>query len=154
MREGQGNMRLWIESEVIFDCLFRRKGYEDSLNVMKICESRVADGYISSVTLLKIMRIVAEEHGMLNASAMINDIRMIFAIHEFRSEYLNSDSVEECDGFDERLELTCARIVGADCIVTNDIGKYRCKDIKVVAPNEVRYMKDKTKGVYYVDIIR
>ena len=51
-------MRLLLDTNIIVDVLSKRDGYRDSLKILKCCEVKRAEGYVSAITVTDVMYIL------------------------------------------------------------------------------------------------
>lgn len=147
-------MRVWIDSEVILDCLYEREGCEDSLNTLKLCEARILDGCISAATLVNISKIMETQLSTESTVSVMNDIARIFTVADLGKGDLNFESISKFDSFEKGLDAVCAKNAGAKYIVTRGTGDYGSLEIVAVRPDEIRMLTDMENGTFFADPLR
>ena len=51
-------MKILLDTNIIIDVLTKRKGYEDSLSLVKYCELGTVEGFVSATTVTDVMYIL------------------------------------------------------------------------------------------------
>lgn len=141
-------MRVWIDSEIILDCLYERDGYEDSLNALKLCEAKILDGCISTATLVRISEAMDMQLSADSTVSVINDICRIFTVADIGKNDIDFDAISKFDSFKKGFDAVCARNAGARYVVTHDTGGYGHLELIGIQPGEIRKLKKVTEGTF------
>ncbi len=147
-------MRIWIDSEIILDCMYEREGFEDSLMVLKLCEARKLDGCISAATLLRISQAIEEQLSINSKVSVINDIARIFNIVDVGIKDFDFEAISKFDSFEKGFDAVCARNANSRYIVTHDTKGYDDLEIVAIHPNEIEKLTEISRETMYIDPVR
>jgi predicted nucleic acid-binding protein len=130
-------MRLLLDTNVIVDVLSGRDGYIDSLEVLKRCETKRAEGFISVITITDVMYILRKHktsggiRGAMTALMSIVDISDVT-----RADIRNAFSCEMRD-FEDAAQAMCAKRIGADYIVTRNVKDFAASPVRAILPSDM-----------------
>jgi predicted nucleic acid-binding protein len=129
-------MRIFIDADVIIDVLLSRQDhYEDSSNVLRICEehkSALAPHTISNIFFITRKDYTAKER----KSMLLKILEYIDIIPTGKYQVVQALKNDDIDDFEDALQLECAREFNADFIVSRDVDGFKNADIEVITPRE------------------
>lgn len=130
-------MKVLLDTNIIVDVLSKRNGYEDSLRVLRCCEVKIIDGWVSTTTITDVMYILRrhaspellrESMQTLLAVADIAGIRKVDITRAFSSGM--SD-------FEDAVQAACAKRINADYIVTRNLRDFEGSFVQAVSPADL-----------------
>ena len=131
-------MKILIDTNVFIDVFYKRENfYNDSLNVFRLCDLKVFDGYISALSIPNIVYICRKE---LNDEKLQNLIE--FITNHFNVVDLTKDDLLGClsldvSDYEDGLQIKAAEKIGASYIITNNIKDFAGSTIPVVKPKDI-----------------
>ena len=141
-------MKVFIDTNVILDVLCKReKFYNDSLNVLKLCEANIIKGYLSALSITNIIYIMRKELNNEKIYDIINTLSSIFKIVDLTEKDIHCASILDFDDFEDAVQTAQAQKVRSDYIITRNLNDYINCDVNVITPNNfINYIVDE-KGL-------
>ena len=131
-------MRILVDTNVLLDVLCNRKEFVGlSAEVWKCCETGIADGHISALSVPNIVYILRKELDVKKTKEIIDRIGLIFTIDDLRAEDLKKAAASEYQDFEDALQIICAERINADHIVTRNIKDFQDSSIPAVSPADL-----------------
>lgn len=131
-------MVLFVDTNILLDVLAKREPfYMHSAKVWKYCESVLAKGCISALSVANLTYVLRKE---LNASRVADTLRAlsyIFSIEDLKRADLENAALLQWDDFEDAIQYVTAMRVSADYLVTRNPGDYKNKDISIKTPKEL-----------------
>jgi predicted nucleic acid-binding protein len=128
-------MRLLLDTNIVVDILSGRDGYADSLNVLKCCEVKRAEGFVSAITVTDVMyilrKLVAPE-GVRDAVLTLTSIVDVADVS--KADIKGAFSCGMGD-FEDAVQAMCAKRIGADYIVTRNVKDFAVSPVRAVLPD-------------------
>ena len=132
-------MRLMIDTNIFLDVLTQREPfYADSKAVLKLCESKKVQGFLSASSITDIFYLV---HRYLYSTEMaykalgsVLDIAKVLSVTN--DDVLNAYLTRAAD-FEDCLLATCAKSNKCDAIVTRNKKDYLTFGITLLSPEEL-----------------
>ena len=129
-------MKVFIDTNVILDVLCKReKFYNDSLNVLKLCEANIIKGYLSALSITNIIYIMRKELNNEKIYDIINTLSAIFKIVDLTEKDIHCASILDFDDFEDAVQTAQAQKVRSDYIITRNLNDYINCDVNVITPN-------------------
>ena len=131
-------MRMIIDTNIILDVLIRRaEFYEYSKSVLKLCEERKIEGFISASAVTDIFYITRRALGSVeDAYRVINSILNIVRILTVTNEDVIKAFQVKARDFEDCLMATCALSNKCDGIITRNKKDFETFGIEVHRPDE------------------
>ena len=130
-------MRIVIDTNVIIDVLSKRKNfYEDSLKILKLCETKQVEGFVSALSIANIVYILRKELNTEETKRIITLLSNILTIDDLRGEDLIKASMADGLDFEDELQMVSAKRVKADFIVTRDAKHFLNSPVGILSPIE------------------
>jgi predicted nucleic acid-binding protein len=130
-------MRIFLDTNIIVDIVSRRGGYEDSLQILKYCETGHAKGFVSTVTVTDVMYILRKH---IPPDAVRNAVQTLLIIVDV-ADVLKSDISaafsSDMKDFEDAVQASCAERVKADYIVTRNIDDFENSAIPAILPADM-----------------
>lgn len=129
-------IRLFLDTNIIVDVITKRKGYEDSLQILRYCETTRAVGWISAISVTDVMYIL-RKYG--TPKTVREAIQTLLAIVDL-ADVLKSDILSAFGGnmqdFENAAQASCARRVKAEYIITRNFKDFRASSVPAISPGE------------------
>ena len=127
-------MRLLLDTNIIVDVLSKRDGYMDSLKILRCCEAKRAEGYVSAITVTDVMYILRKNAAVENArESLLALISIVDVADVTRADIKGAFSCGMKD-FEDAAQAMCAGRIGADFIVTRNVKDFVLSPVQAVTP--------------------
>ena len=130
-------MKLLLGKSIVIDVISQRAGYEDSLNVLKCCEVKKAEGFVSTATVLDVMYILRKHTSPEDAKEAVRTLIAIVDVADVRkSDIVNAFDSEMTD-YEDAVQALCAKRNKADYIVTRNVSDFGKSFVPAILPYDV-----------------
>ena len=130
-------MRILVDTNVLLDVLCNRKEFVGmSAKVWKCCETKIAEGHISALSVPNIVYILRKELDAKKTKEIIDRIGLIFTIDDLKADDIKKAAALEYSDFEDTLQIICAERIKADYIVTRNINDFSDSSIPAVSPTD------------------
>jgi predicted nucleic acid-binding protein len=130
-------MKLLLDTNIVVDIISRRAGYEDSLNVLKYCEVKKAEGFVSTATVLDVMYIL---HKHISPEEVKDAVQTFIAIVDVvdvkKSDIIGAFNSEMTD-CEDAVQALCAKRNRADYIITRNVSDFSKSFVPAILPCDV-----------------
>ena len=131
-------MKVLVDTNVILDVLCDRPNFvEASAMVMKYCEIKKIEGYVSALSFPNIVYIMRKELTKEKIKEIIDTLSLVFTVVDLKAEDLKKASNLPFDDFEDALQFVCASGVKAQYIVTRNIRDFQNSKIPAIPPSEL-----------------
>lgn len=130
--------KILIDTNVLLDYLLEREPfYEDAKNVLLSCIDGKVSGCIAAHSISNMFFILRKDFNAKERREVLLNLCKIFDVEEIDKEKLILGlSNEEFSDFEDCLQMECAKIYGADYIVTRNVSDYVTSEIKAIMPKD------------------
>ena len=127
------------DTNVIIDVLLEREPFtEDSYKVLKLCEERKIDGFVSASSVTDIYYLVRKyTHNIDLAYKAIGKLLEIAKVCSVTNNDILIAFQEKAKDFEDCLVATCAKSIHCDYIVTRNKRDFEGFGIPVFTPAEI-----------------
>ena len=130
-------MRLLIDGNILLDVLQKRAPhYEDSAKVWKMCETDMADGYISALTFANLVYIMRKELDAEKVSEVLKKMSLIFIFEDLTASDINTAAVMKWADFEDAVQADTAKRIHADYIITRNVKDFKNSEVIAFTPSE------------------
>ena len=131
-------MKILIDTNVVLDVLSNRAPHaEASAKVLKLCEVKKIDGYISALSIPNIVYILRKELNGERVKEVIGQIALILNFVDLKGEDLGKAAALEFNDYEDALQSVAAKRIRADYIVTRNIKDFLGSKVTAVKPEEL-----------------
>jgi predicted nucleic acid-binding protein len=127
-------LRVFVDTNIFLDILFKRKFYEDSLAVLDACLDGIFEGYICDITLLNIDYIASKQSK--DVKKFLKIINSSFQVVGANNDIFDNAFKIDNDDLEDNVQYICALKAKCNIIVTNDNGFVK-GEIEVLNPQKV-----------------
>ena len=130
-------MRLLIDGNIILDVLQKRiPHYEDSAKIWKMCETDLAEGYVSALTFANLVYVMRKELSTDKISETLKSLSLIFRFEDLKPSDLTVASDLGWDDFEDAIQSVTAERIGADNIITRNVKDFKKSKVIAFTPTE------------------
>lgn len=129
-------MRILLDTNIVVDVLSGREGYEESLEVLRFCEAGLAEGLVSTATVMDVMYILRKYLPMDRLREVVQTFLSAAAMVEVKPQDITGALESGMNDFEDAVQALCGLRNGAEAIVTRNIKDFRQSPLKAVLPGE------------------
>ena len=128
-------MKILIDTNILLDVFYKRENlYETSLNVFKLCETKIVEGYISSLSIANIIYIMRKELNNSKINSLIKKLSLIFNIVDLTVyDLLKATEIEYSD-YEDALQCVEASRLKLDYIITRNTKDFIHSNVRAITP--------------------
>jgi predicted nucleic acid-binding protein len=130
-------MRVFVDSDVILDCVMGRRGFVDSASaVLSLSETSIIQGMTSSLVLANCHYVLARQAGAAKSREVIAKLRTLLQVCSVGDRELEQALVSDFEDLEDGIQFFVATNHGAQVIVTRNSRDYQSSSIPVMTPLE------------------
>ena len=131
-------MKLLIDTNIVLDVLCNRKSFvENSSKILKLCETKKIDGYLSAISVPNIAYILRKELSIEKLKSIILKLNIIFSIIELKPNDLILATDLDFKDYEDALQSVCAKRIKADFIITRNTKDFKNSSVKAITPEHL-----------------
>jgi predicted nucleic acid-binding protein len=131
-------IRILIDLNPILDVLQKRQPfYPASASVLAAAETDQVEGYISAHSITTLFYLLAKDQSAAVARMAISDLLTIFQVAAVDRLVIDRALVMNLPDFEDAVQVAAAQSVGADYVITRNIGDFRRSPVKAILPVEL-----------------
>ena len=132
-------MKLVIDTNIILDVLLEREPFfEDSKAILKMCEEKSIEGFVTASTITDIFYITRKAlHSTNSAYKAIEHMLNIVKVLSVTNADVNEAFLQKAQDFEDCLLATCAKSNKCDGIVTRNIKDFLSFNIALIDPKSL-----------------
>lgn len=130
-------MKIFVDTNVIIDFLVDREPFADDAEaVMDACVQDGNSGAFTGLSACNAVYILGKAVGRRRAELLVKEIAALLTLLPVRPEDVESNLGADHADFEDSLQISAARIWGADAIVTRDKSGFAGSPVRVFTPVE------------------
>ena len=130
-------MRLLIDGNILLDVLQKREPhYEASARIWKMCETDMAEGYVSALTFANLNYVMRKELDTEKIGEVLRKLSLIFSFEDLTVSDINAAAEMQWEDFEDAVQAATARRIHADHIITRNVKDFRNCDVIAFTPTE------------------
>jgi predicted nucleic acid-binding protein len=130
-------MRLLLDTNIIVDVVSRRSGYQESLQILKYCETGRAEGFVSAVTITDVMYILRKHISPSDVRNAVQTLLMIVDVVDVLKTDIAAAFSSAMKDFEDAVQASCADRVKADYIITRNTADFGKSTVQAISPTDV-----------------
>jgi predicted nucleic acid-binding protein len=130
-------MKLLLDTNIVVDTISRRAGYEDSLNVLRYCEVKKAEGFVSTATVLDVMYILRKHVSPEDVKEAVQTIIAIVDVVDVKKSDIVGAFNSEMTDYEDAVQALCAKRNRANYIVTRNFSDFSKSSVPAILPGDV-----------------
>ena len=128
-------MKLLIDGNILLDVLQKREPhYEDSAKIWKMCETDLAEGYVSVLTFANLVYVMRKELDAGKISDVLKKMSLIFSLEDLTASDISTAAEMKWDDFEDALQAATAKRIHADYIITRNIKDFKKSEVITYTP--------------------
>ena len=130
-------MRLLIDGNVLLDVLQKREPhYEDSAKVWKMCETDLAEGFVSALTFANLVYVMRKELDAEKIREVLKKMSLIFSFVDLTASDINAAAEMQWEDFEDALQAAAAKRIHTDHIITRNVKDFKKSEVIAFTPSE------------------
>ena len=130
-------MRLMIDANIILDVLQKREPfYHDSSKILKMCETNMVEGHLSTLTFANLVYIMRKELGPEKIEQVLKILSLICCFDDLTLLDVNNSASLLWDDFEDAIQSAIAKRINADYIITRNVKDFSQCSIMALTPSE------------------
>ena len=130
-------MRLLIDGNILLDVLQKREPhYADSASVWKMCETDIAEGFVSTLTFANLVYVMRKELDEEMISEVHRKLSLIFIFEDLNAADITTAVDMKWDDFEDAVQAVTAKRIHADYIITRNVKDYNRSEVVAFTPAE------------------
>lgn len=130
-------MKLLIDGKILLDVLQKREPhYENSAKVWKICETDLAEGYVSALTFANLVYVMRKELNPERISEVLKKLSLIFSFQDLTVSDISTAADLQWEDFEDALQAATAKRIHADYIITRNVKDFKKSEVIALTPSE------------------
>jgi len=127
-------MRLLLDTNVIVDIVSERTGYQESLQLLKYCETWRAEGFVSAVTITDVMYILRKHISPDAVRNAVQTLLLVVDVVDVLKTDITAAFASGMKDFEDAVQASCAGRIKADYIVTRNISDFSNSIVPAISP--------------------
>ena len=130
-------MRLLIDGNILLDVLQKREPhYEDSAKIWKMCETDLAEGYVSALTFANLVYVMRKELSSEKIEETLKSLSLIFRFEDLKAADINAAATLQWADFEDAIQSVTAERIGANHIITRNVKDFKNSKVIAFTPSE------------------
>ena len=131
-------MKVFVDTNIFIDILLNREEFVDaSVDIYKLCENRIIQGYIAPITINNIHYICQKAIHQEEILAFLTDISHHFSIAQMDIHTIQKARDLRLNDFEDALQAAMALQNNCDFIITRNVDDFKSvTSIPVLEPKE------------------
>ena len=137
--KGSQRMKLMIDTNIILNVLLEQEPFfVNSQKVLRLCEEKRSDGFITASTITDLFYIIRKATGSVaDTYKIIGHILNIVKVLPVTGEDVNQAFLKKAKDFEDCLLAVCAQKNQCDAIVTRNSKDFSTFGITILSPEEL-----------------
>lgn len=127
-------MKVLLDTNIIVDILSKREGYEDSLQILRCCEIKKIDGYVSSTTVTDVMYILRKHLQPDMLREAVQTLLTTVGVSGVQKADITRAFSCGMKDFEDAVQASCAKRIKAEYIVTRNLRDFEGSPIQAISP--------------------
>ena len=129
-------MKFMLDTNIVVDILSRRDGYEESLQIIKFCELRKIECFVSAVTVTDVMYILRKHVAPNLVRETVKTLLLIVDVANVLKSDINSAFASEMEDYEDAVQSSCAKRMNADYIITRNLKDFKQSRVTAIYPSD------------------
>jgi predicted nucleic acid-binding protein len=135
-------MKLLLDTNVILDVLMKRaEFYEKSSRVLKLCEVKKAEGFISATTVTDVFYFLRKAVPRDQVRDTMQTMLAIIDVAAVTKADIHKAFSYDMKDYEDAVQAACAKRIGAEYIVTRNHKDFSHSPVKAVTPDQLLSMR-------------
>ncbi|MDZ8033935.1 DUF1822 family protein [Nostoc sp. DedSLP04] len=141
-------MKILVDADVLLEVLLNRNGLvDDAEKIWKLTQNRQIEAYITEIGLDKIYSFCTELADSDVAYKIVTSIQAIVSRCSLNRTLIEQARLSKLEDFESAVELTCAKEMELDGVVTLNVPSFAGADFRVWLVNELLEVLKEKQGI-------
>ena len=130
--------RILIDTNILLDYLLEREPFaDDARTIVELCTNGKARACIAAHSIANMFFILRKNYTIKERRDILSSICTLFDVEGIdKTKLLSGLENEDFSDFEDCLQMECAKIFGAEYIVTRNVSDYSASEVKAIEPGE------------------
>jgi predicted nucleic acid-binding protein len=129
-------MKVLLDTNIVVDILSKREGYETSLQILRLCETKMLEGYFTTVSVTNIMYILRKHAPPEVMRESLKTLLAILGLSGVTKSDVTRALSSAMSDFEDGVQAEVARRIKADIIVTRNIRDFTESPVPAMTPED------------------
>lgn len=131
-------MKVFVDTNIFIDILLNRTDFvTESIQIYKLCENSIVQGYVAPISINNIYYICRKAVNQEALTSFLCDVSFYFTISSMNNESVVFAKNLNIKDFEDALQSAMAIQSGCDCIITRNVDDYKkISGIDIFEPKE------------------
>ena len=130
-------MKALLDTNIVIDILSKRDGYETSLQVLRFCETKKLDGWVSTTTITDVMYIMRRHSTSQQLRESVQTLLTIADVAGVTKADLSRAFSGSMSDFEDAVQAACAKRIKAEYIVTRNLRDFEGSPVRAISPQDL-----------------
>jgi len=130
-------MKVLLDTNIIVDIISKRDGYEESLQVLRCCEIKKIDGYVSTTTVTDVMYILRRHLPPEKLREAVQTLLITVGVSGVQKADITRAFSSVMKDFEDAVQASCAKRIKAEYIVTRNLRDFEESPVQAVSPADL-----------------
>ena len=127
-------MNVLLDTNIVIDILSKREGYMNSLRILRCCETKKLEGYISAITVTDIMYILRKHVSPTGLRESMQTLLSVVDVADVLKVDIKRAFSSGAKDFEDAVQAACAQRIKAEYIVTHNLRDFEKSAIPAISP--------------------
>jgi len=127
-------MKVLLDTNIIVDIISKRDGYEESLQVLRCCEIKKIDGYVSTTTVTDVMYILRKHLPPDKLREAVQTLLTTVGVSGVQKADITHAFSSGMKVLEDAVQASCAKRIKAEYIVTRNLRDFEESPVQAVPP--------------------
>lgn len=130
-------MRVFLDTDVILDCVLDRPGFgEEATAILNLCEAGGVEGLTSTLILANCHYVFSKQETAAKSRDVISRLRALLTVCPVGDRELSEALVSKFRDLEDGIQYFTALNNAADVIVTRNIRDFKYSSLPILLPRE------------------
>ena len=129
-------MRFLLDTNIVVDIITKREGYEESLCLLKNCEVKRAEGFVTATTVTDVMYILRKHIRPEDVREAVKTLLLIVDVAGVLKSDIKAALLSGIKDFEDAVQASCAGRIKSDFIVTRNAKDFTDSTVPAIQPDE------------------
>jgi predicted nucleic acid-binding protein len=129
-------MKILLDTNIIVDIISGRDEYESSLELMRSCEDKRFDGYMTTTTITDIMYILRKHSSQNILRNTMQGLMKILEIAEVSKKDIHLSFLSDMADFEDGVQAYCGLRYGVEYVITKNLSDFEFSPVKAISPKD------------------
>ena len=129
-------MKLLLDTNIIIEIITKRDGYLESLQILRWCEAKIVDGFVTATTITDLMYILRKHIDPEKVRETVQKLLLVIDVAGVLKSDILAAFINGMRDYEDAVQASCAGRIKADYIVTRNAKDFIGSPIPAILPSE------------------